>query len=314
MPEKRVVTLKIADLEPSNYREEGDTKDLEASLAKLGQQEPITVENAGGKKYKIKHGHRRVKALRAIGRDEVTAIVTEPDDDKRKRLIEQVAINNVTKADSYDLAVAVKKLVDEGYSHADIGEALGRDRTYATMLYNLLIDNVPYTAFVSGRDLLFHKEDQTGTLFFLTKGDIEKAGHKVFDFVELQGLGENAPSIFNCKPLVQLFKELDQANTDHVRHFNLTMAYMIKKGLRDKTAIDSVALRMKAKLFAKKLEAKTIDPGQAATRIASIFAGGKIEDVKALQKAIRKKLRDNNIPYEVTIRYLDEAHTAHENG
>ena len=211
--------------------------------------------------------------------------------------------------------------MDDGYSHADIGEALGRDRTYATMLYNLLIDNVPYTAFVSGRDLLFHKEDQTGTLFFLTKGDIEKAGHKVFDFVELQGLGENAPSIFNCKPLVQLFKELDQANYEYdnhgdtaARHFNMTMAYMIKKGLRDKAAIDSVALRMKAKLFAKKLEAKTIDPGQAATRIASIFAGGKVEDVKALQKAIRKKLRDNNIPYEVTIRYLDEAHTAHENG
>lgn len=313
MSEKSLVTLKIADLESSNYREEGDTKELEISIAKIGQQEPITVENTGGKKYRIKHGHRRVKALRAIGQHEVTAIITDANDDKRKRLVEQIAINNVTKTDSYYLASTVKQLIDEGFSHAEIGEALGRDRAHATRLHGLLVDNVPYTSFVSGRDLLAHKEDKTGSLFFLTKEDIEKAGHKVFEFEEIKGLGDNAPSIFNCKPLVDVFNDLDKSNLEHLKLFNNTMAFMIRKGIRDKASIVSVATKIRGKLFSKKSEAKPLDPQHAAIRIVSVLVGAKVDNLKSLQKAIRIKLREHKVPYDIIIRHIDEASNAQEN-
>jgi len=313
MSEKRLVTLKIADLESSNYREEGDTKELEISIAKIGQQEPITVESTDGKKYRIKHGHRRVKALRAIGRHEVTAIITDASGDKRKRLVEQIAINNVTKTDSYYLASTVKQLIDEGFSHSEIGEALGRDRAHATRLHGLLIDNAPYTAFVSGRDLLVHKEDKTGSLFFLTKEDIEKAGHKILEFDEIKGLGENAPSIFNCKPLVDVFNDLDKSNFEHLKLFNNSMAFMIKKEIRDKASIASVAMKIKGKISLKTSESKPLDPHHAAVRIVNVLVGAKVDNLKALQKAIRLKLREHKVPYDIIIRHIDEAVSAQEN-
>ena len=306
MSEKKLQTLKITDLEFSNYREFGDINDLRVSLAKIGQQEPIIVEPSGPHKFVVKDGHRRVAALKSLKKTEVLAFVTDQSSDKKRRLVEQIAINNVRKLDSYDLAAAVKKLVDEGYSQLEIAEALGRDESHTAKLYNLLIDNVAYLAFVSGRDLLVHKNDTSGALFFLTKEEIENAGHNVFDFIALKGLGENAPSIFNCKPLVEMFKDLDMGNPVHLQNFNMTLAYMIRKQIRDKASIESVALRIRSRLLAKKGEAKPIDTLSAARKITSIFEGGKVDNLKALQKAIRSRLRESNVPYDIIIRHLDE--------
>ena len=297
-----LVTLKISELSGAlNYRDVGDTSDLVTSLAKLGQKIPIDVLKQDGK-YIIKDGHRRVAALRELQVKEVIARIVDPNDDK-ERLLDQLAINNIRKADGYILAKKVSELCASGKKQEEIAAALGHDRAWVSQMNTFVLPNVAYDAYATGADLYVKKNDDLVEFIFSDKAALEKAGHDSFDFDRVKGIAE-PPALWSLKPLLDLYRELDSSNKEHMKQFSLATIYLIRKGLNKKEDCNRLAGKVRKVVFGAAAPVHYLNPQKVAKKIAGIFVGGaEIEDMRAFQKAIRVALKTKGIiKYDVIVR------------
>lgn len=134
--------LSIAAIRPNPYQPrrefaEAELSELQASLKVSGLLQPITVRPAAGG-YELISGERRLRAATRLGWPEIPAIIKDVDD---RTLLTLALVENLQRADlnAVEEARGYRRLAEEfGYTHAQIAEAMGKDRTSITSLLRIL--------------------------------------------------------------------------------------------------------------------------------------------------------------------------------
>lgn len=138
-----LVYLKTSDISPNKYqpRKNFDISklgELISSIKEKGVVQPILVRHAGGDKYELIAGERRLRAVESLGMKEIPAIVKEVGDldSLELSLIENIQrenLNPIEEADAYQM------LVDQfEFTQEKIAEAVGKDRTSVANSLRLL--------------------------------------------------------------------------------------------------------------------------------------------------------------------------------
>jgi ParB family transcriptional regulator, chromosome partitioning protein len=135
--------LPISDVRPNPYQprrefDETELAELQASLKASGLLQPISVRPAREGGYELISGERRLRAATRLGWSEIAAIVRDVDD---RTLLTLALVENLQRADlnAVEEARGYRRLSEEfGYTHAQIGEAIGKDRTSVTSLMRIL--------------------------------------------------------------------------------------------------------------------------------------------------------------------------------
>ena len=134
--------LSLRSIRPNPYQprrefDEQELAELQASLKSSGLLQPITVRPAVGG-YELISGERRLRAATRLGWEEIPAIVREVDD---KTLLTLALVENLQRADlnAVEEARGYRRLAEEfGFTHAQIAEAMGKDRTSITSMLRIL--------------------------------------------------------------------------------------------------------------------------------------------------------------------------------
>lgn len=117
--------------QPRRRFDEADLAALTDSIRKYGLQQPIGVRELGPSRFQLVFGERRLRAVRALGQQTVPCILVPDGIDTA----EVAVVENVLRADltPFEEADAFVALVERhGYSHADLGQIMGRDRAEIT--------------------------------------------------------------------------------------------------------------------------------------------------------------------------------------
>ena len=143
-PPSEYQRLSIRAIRPNPYQprrefDEGEMTELQASLKASGLLQPITVRRAAeGPGYELISGERRLRAATRLGWEEIAAIVRDVDD---RTLLTLALVENLQRADlnAVEEARGYRRLAEEfSYTHAQIADAVGKDRTSITSLLRIL--------------------------------------------------------------------------------------------------------------------------------------------------------------------------------
>ena len=134
--------LPVARIRPNPYQprrefDDAELAELQASLKSSGLLQPITVRRASDG-FELISGERRLRAAARLGWTEVPAIIRDVDD---RTLLTLALVENLQRADlnAVDEARGYRRLSEEfGFTHAQIAEAIGKDRTSITSLLRIL--------------------------------------------------------------------------------------------------------------------------------------------------------------------------------
>ena len=141
-PASEYQRLPISGIRPNPYQprrefREADLAELQASLRASGLLQPITVRPAG-EGYELISGERRLRAATRLGWTDIPAIVRDVDD---RTLLTLALVENLQRADlnAVEEARGYRRLAEEfGFTHAQIADAVGKDRTSVTSLLRIL--------------------------------------------------------------------------------------------------------------------------------------------------------------------------------
>jgi len=134
----------IASIRPNPYQprrefDEAELAELQASLKASGLLQPIAVRRAAdGSGFELISGERRLRAATRLGWADIPAIVRDVDD---RTLLTLALVENLQRADlnAVEEARGYQRLSEEfGFTHAQIAEAIGKDRTSVTTLLRIL--------------------------------------------------------------------------------------------------------------------------------------------------------------------------------
>ena len=122
----------------------GDLAELVESVGERGIVVPVTVARANGaaagegREWILVAGHRRVAAAEEVGLDTVPALVKEYESDA-DRLLDTLA-ENLQRLDlnPLDEARGYRRLVDAGWSQAEVSRRVGRSKGHVTRRLTLL--------------------------------------------------------------------------------------------------------------------------------------------------------------------------------
>lgn len=134
--------LPLARIKPNPYQprrefDETEMTELQASLKASGLLQPITVRRTGDG-FELISGERRLRAATRLGWTDIPAIVRDVDD---RTLLTLALVENLQRADlnAVEEARGYRRLSDEfGFTHAQIAEAVGKDRTSITSMLRIL--------------------------------------------------------------------------------------------------------------------------------------------------------------------------------
>lgn len=134
--------LPIAEIKPNPYQprrefDESELSELQASIKASGLLQPITVRRTIGG-YELISGERRLRAATRLGWNDIPAILRDVDD---RTLLTLALVENLQRADlnAVEEAKGYRRLSDEfAFTHAQIAEAVGKDRTSVTSLLRIL--------------------------------------------------------------------------------------------------------------------------------------------------------------------------------
>jgi ParB family chromosome partitioning protein len=135
--------LPLASIRPNPYQprrefNETELSELQASLKASGLLQPIAVRPVPGGGYELISGERRLRAATRLGWTDIPAIVRDVDD---RTLLTLALVENLQRADlnAVEEARGYRRLSEEfGFTHAQIAEAIGKDRTSVTSLLRIL--------------------------------------------------------------------------------------------------------------------------------------------------------------------------------
>ena len=135
--------LPLSDIRPNPYQprrefDETELSELQASLKASGLLQPISVRRAQEGGYELISGERRLRAATRLGWADIPAIIRDVDD---RTLLTLALVENLQRADlnAVEEARGYRRLSEEfGFTHAQIAEAIGKDRTSVTSLLRIL--------------------------------------------------------------------------------------------------------------------------------------------------------------------------------
>jgi ParB family chromosome partitioning protein len=141
-PQSDYQRLSLKSIKPNPYQprrdfDETELAELQASLKSSGLLQPITVRPAPGG-YELISGERRLRAATRLGWEDIPAIVRDVDD---RTLLTLALVENLQRADlnAVEEARGYRRLAEEfGFTHAQIAEAMGKDRTSITSMLRIL--------------------------------------------------------------------------------------------------------------------------------------------------------------------------------
>jgi ParB family chromosome partitioning protein len=156
-PESDYQKLPVRSIRPNAFQPrrefaEAELAELAASLKASGLLQPITVRRDGAG-YELISGERRLRAAARLGWSEIPAIIRDADD---RTVLTEALVENLQRADlnPVDEAKGYQRLSEEfGLTHAQIAEAVGKDRTSITTMLRLLQLPVSVLALVANGQL-----------------------------------------------------------------------------------------------------------------------------------------------------------------
>jgi ParB family transcriptional regulator, chromosome partitioning protein len=140
--ESDLIRIPIRRIRPNPFQprrtfQPDELAELEASLKSSGLLQPITVRRAGDA-FELIAGERRLRAATNLDWTDIPAIVKDMDD--RTALV-LALVENLQRSDlnAIEEAAGYRRLIDEfGYTHQQVAEGVGKDRTTVTNLLRLL--------------------------------------------------------------------------------------------------------------------------------------------------------------------------------
>jgi ParB family transcriptional regulator, chromosome partitioning protein len=138
-----IVNIDRLNEDPRNERRTfRNMEGLIASIQTMGLIEPITVTSEeGSEKYKIITGHRRFRAAKAAGLQQVEILIREPEDELTRRV--KSIISNVQREDvsPVEMAEALQALLDEDSrvkTQRDLAALIGKDEIWVSGMLRIL--------------------------------------------------------------------------------------------------------------------------------------------------------------------------------
>jgi ParB family chromosome partitioning protein len=132
-----LASIRANPYQPRREFDESELAELQASLKTSGLLQPIAVRpSAGG--YELISGERRLRAATRLGWTEIPAVIRDVDD---RTMLTLALVENLQRADlnAVDEAKGYRRLSEEfGFTHAQIADAIGKDRTSITSLLRIL--------------------------------------------------------------------------------------------------------------------------------------------------------------------------------
>jgi len=137
-----IVNIQKLKEDPKNERKTfRNMEGLVASIKAVGLIEPITVTPEPDDSYRIITGHRRYRAAKAAGVQQVEVLIREPEDELTRR--QKSVISNVQREDvgPVELAEALQSLIDEHpsiESQVDLAKLIGKDKSWVSQMLRIL--------------------------------------------------------------------------------------------------------------------------------------------------------------------------------
>jgi ParB family chromosome partitioning protein len=137
-----IVSINKLKEDPKNERKTfRNMEGLVTSIKAVGLIEPITVTPEADESYRIITGHRRYRAAKAAGLEQVEVLIRDPEDELILR--QKSVISNVQREDvgPVELAEALQSLMDEHptiESQGDLAELIGKDKSWVSQMLRIL--------------------------------------------------------------------------------------------------------------------------------------------------------------------------------
>jgi ParB family chromosome partitioning protein len=132
-----VTRIRPNPFQPRREFDDAELGELQASMKASGLLQPIAVRRASDG-FELISGERRLRAATRLGWTDIPAIIRDVDD---RTLLTLALVENLQRADlnAVDEARGYRRLSEEfGFTHAQIAEAIGKDRTSITSLLRIL--------------------------------------------------------------------------------------------------------------------------------------------------------------------------------
>src|SRR3954468_4075360 len=133
--ELRLEMIRLNPDQPRKTFDEQSIKELASSIDQHGLLQPITVKRVPDEEaYLLVAGERRYRAVQKLGRETITAIITDGN------VAEIAIIENLQREDlkSLEQAEALARLMDtHGYTQEQLAKIIGKARTTVTELLQL---------------------------------------------------------------------------------------------------------------------------------------------------------------------------------
>jgi ParB family chromosome partitioning protein len=148
-----IVSVHKLKEDPKNERKTFRNMDgLIASIKAVGLIEPITVTPESDDAYRIITGHRRYRAAKAAGLQQVEVLIRDPEDELVRR--QKSVVSNVQREDvgPVELAEGLQSLMDEHpkiKSQDDLAKLIGKDKTWVSRMLRILDLPAPLQAKVA---------------------------------------------------------------------------------------------------------------------------------------------------------------------
>jgi ParB family chromosome partitioning protein len=137
-----IVSITKLREDPRNERKTFRNMDgLIASIKAVGLVEPITVTPDVNDTYRIVTGHRRFRAAKSAGLEQIEVLIREPEDERSRR--QKSVISNVQREDvgPVEMAEALQAMIDEDdriKSQDDLARVIGKDKQWVSGMLRIL--------------------------------------------------------------------------------------------------------------------------------------------------------------------------------
>jgi ParB family transcriptional regulator, chromosome partitioning protein len=124
--------------QPRTTFDEQSLEELAASIKKLGIVQPLTVREAGGGRYQLIAGERRLRAARLAGLARVPAFIRTADD---QAMLELALVENIQREDldAIEVAISFQRLIEEcRLTQEELSERVGKQRSTVANYLRLL--------------------------------------------------------------------------------------------------------------------------------------------------------------------------------
>lgn len=138
----KLFSIDINLIEPNPYQprfEIDNVDDLKNSIQKLGLLQPLTVSKVNSEgKYTLIYGHRRLQALKELGKEDVEVLIEDNSDEELR--LKALAENSQRKdLDFLELAFAYKEIIEtKNITLDELAQDVNKTKGYISQVLSIL--------------------------------------------------------------------------------------------------------------------------------------------------------------------------------